>query len=355
MASPIPPGAFHVSRQAFAQSLDFAEVARNDTLIDRVLGQATANVESFLHRGFFPWTGSRSFDWPDEDMRTSYRLWLDDNELVSLTSATSGGVTLNVSELPLYPTTGPPYDVIETNRSGSSFFQAGDTNQKSLVLNGVWGYKVDALAVTTLASTINTTTTTVPLTSSAGLGVGNVILVDSEYMVITAVGSTSSGQTLQTPLTASAAGTSVAVTTGSSFLTGEVITLDSEQMLVVDVTGNTLVVKRAWNGTVLATHSGSTIYVKRTLTVRRNVCVSTVVPASHNSGATVSLHVIPDPVQALTTAEASWLYGSHSQGWQAASTVSGRNVPGIVSLTILQDARAYAKRTVGRKGRQRAV
>lgn len=358
MVSPIPVGAFHVSRQKMARTLDYQEVARNNGQMDRALAQATANVEGFLHRGFFPWTGTRRFDWPDwEDNPRYYRLRLDDHELITPTAMTAGGTTINVNTLQLYPDSGPPYDVVETLVSGAAVYQSDNTWQDAIVLTGKWGYQETTRPVGTLGSTINSSATTITLNASAELGVGDVIQIDSEYMVITGLTNVTTGQTLQSPLTASAAGTAVSVTTGSSFNLDEVITLDAEKMLVLDIAGNTLIVKRAWDGTVLAAHTGSTIYAPRSFTVTRNACVAADQPSAattHNSAATVKLHVVPQSVQALTLAEASWIYGGHSGGWIIANNTS-RNVPSKEALEVLQDLRLTARRAVGRKGRQRAV
>jgi hypothetical protein len=47
-------------------------------------------------------------------------------------------------------------------------------------------------------------------------------------------------------------------------------------MLIDDIAGNTLIVKRGWDGTVLAAHTtGATIYAPRTLTVTRGALGTT--------------------------------------------------------------------------------
>lgn len=362
MASPIPVGAFHASRQSLANTLDFQEVAHNTAQMDRALAQATALVEGELHRGFFPWYGTRYFNWPDMDNPLSYRIRLDDNDLISLSAVSAGGTALTASSIVMYPTTGPPFTSIETSFAGSDVFQSGDTWQAAIALTGFWGYSRTVRTVATLVGTITDTATSLVVSDSSGLGVGNVILIDAEYMVVRRIGTATTGQTLQTPLTASAAGTSVVVTTGTAFHVGEMITIDAEQMLVQDIASNTLLVKRAFNGTVLATHTGSTIYAPRTLTVDRAACVSaegdypgqlypdidlypdaTSTSTTHTNGVNVQLHVIPAPVEALCLAEAGWLYSQTAGGWQVASNNS------------LADLRMSARRAVGRKGRQRAI
>jgi len=354
MVSPIPVGAFHASRQTLARMLDFQEVARNDVQIDDALRQATANTEGYLHRGFFPWLGTRYRDWPDRNNPTSYRLRLDGDEFISLSAATSGGSTLALNNLVFYPRSGPPYNCIETSFSTNTVFQSGDTWQDAIALTGLWsGSDGSTSSLTTLAASVNASATTLTLIDGSRAGVGNVLRLGTEYVVVTGLTSATTGQTLQTPLGALASGTSVAVTTGSAFRTGEVITLDAEQMLVVDVTGNTLVVKRAWNGTVLATHTGSTIYAQRSLTVTRGACGSTA--ASHSNGDDVSLWLIPPAVQALSLAEAAWIYAGHAAGWQVAPGTTNRATTQLAALEVIQDLRKNAQRVAGRKQRARAV
>lgn len=335
------------------QQLDFQEVARNTAQVDRALSQATSIVEGFLHRGFFPYRGTRYFDWPNIDYPVSWRLWLDDNELASLTSITAGGISLTPANVIPYPRTGPPYSYLETSLAANDVYQAGSSWQNAIAITGLWcGTNGATQTVGTLNGTINSSVTTLALSDSSQVGVGDVLLIESEYVVVTGLTQATTGQTLQTPLTASAAGTSVAVTTGSSFAIGETITLDAEQMLVVDITGNTLIVKRAFNGSVLAAHTGSTIYAPRSFTVTRGQCGSTA--TAHTSGVSVGLHIIPGAVQALTFAEAGWLYAGHAAGWQLSNNTT-RNVPSETALAVIKDLREEARRVAGRKLRQRAV
>jgi hypothetical protein len=338
--------------------LDFQEVARNNAQIDRVLSEATATTEAYLHRGFFPWQGTRKFDWPNRNNPVSYRFRLDDHELISLTSVTCGTSTFNTANVLLYPQSGPPYNWLETLISGTNVFQAGNTWQNALVVTGLWGYQNATRIVGTLAATITSSQTTLVVSDSSQVGVGNVILVDSEYMVVRDQLNVTTSQTLQTPMTASAANTSVAVTSGAAFAAGEAITLDTEQMLVVDVAGNTLTVKRAWNGTVLATHTGSTIYAPRTLVVDRNACVGAGIAstaAAHTAGVNINLHIIHPAVEALTLAEAGWLYMNHAAAWQTAPGSTNRMTTQQAGLDVLTDLRTRVMRSAGRKGRQKGI
>jgi hypothetical protein len=351
MGSNTPSGAYYASVQDVMAAQDFPETSRLLPQIKQALATATDFVASSLARDFFPLLETRKFDWPQEEVMPPWRLWLNANELISVTSIVSGGISIPNANVILEPQySGPPYNRIETNLGSSSTFYAGNTWQQAVVITGVWGFWANADAIGTLSSGINASVTSLTVSDSSRLGIGNVILIDSEYMIVTARTQVTTSQTLQTPLTALVSNNIVAVTTGSSYTIGETILLDSEQMQIVDIAANNLIVKRAFNGTVLATHTGSTIFAPRSYTVVRGTLGTTA--ATHSSAATVSLHVIPPAVQALTLAEAMWNLQGNMSAWQTSIGDKGKNQP---SLKDLQDQRAMCARSYGRKARTRAI
>jgi hypothetical protein len=98
------------------------------------------------------------------------------------------------------------------------------------------------------------------------------------------------GQTLGGNLTAVASNDGVPVTTGAAFAVGETVLIDTERMLVVDITGNTLICKRAWDGAVLAAHTTSAaVSALRSLTLLRGALGTTA--TSHLAAAPISVHV----------------------------------------------------------------
>lgn len=289
---------WNCTREDVKRALDVAETARSNGQIDRAIEAASRTIEGRLHRRFYPELRTMTWDWPNPQRARSWRLWLDANELISVSSVVSGGVTIPASDYLLYPTDGPPYNRIEINLSSSSAWSSGTTHQQAIAITGLYGYRADEVPAGTLAAAISTTTaTTVNVSDAAAIGVGDIIKVDSERMIVTGRSMLTTGQTLQTPLTTSNANVTVAVTNGSAFAVDEVILLDSERMLVADIGGNNLTVRRAWDGSVLAAHTGSTIYAPRTLTVERGALGTTA--ATHSSGAAVARHVPPGPVSAL--------------------------------------------------------
>jgi hypothetical protein len=292
----------YCTRETVRAVTDQMPSARMNALIDSAIASAADTVDAFLNRVFYPTFGTRYRDWPDSMGASSFRLWLEDDELISLTSVTAGGTALTVGNLFLEPiNTGPPYDRIEVNTGTTTVFRAGTTHQRAIALTGVFGYRADTAPAGALAEALDTTETAVDVTNSALIGVGDLLISDTEYMLVTDSTWLTTGQTVQTPLTADVTNNAVAVTTGSAYAVGETLLLDTERMRITDVAGNTLTVERAVDGSVLATHAGSTIYAPRTLTVARHAVGTTA--ATHSSAAALSVHAVPALVAELALGE----------------------------------------------------
>jgi hypothetical protein len=151
--------------------------------------------------------------------------------------------------------------------------------------------------------------------------------------------------------TASNADVSLTVTDGTKYTAGETLLLDSERMLVVDIAGNVLTVKRAWDGSALATHSGAEVYAPRSLTVTRGALGTTA--ATHLNGAALSRWTYPGLVTELNIAEAINTFLQKTSGY--ARTVGEGDNQRNASGAGLADIRARAYAAHGRKARQRAV
>ena len=295
--------ATYCTREDILSALQQMQQPRAYAQIDRAIETATENIDDYCNRTFHPTIATRTFDWPDRSSSArSWRLWLDATELISATAITSGGapITSYFLEPQRY---GPPYTHLEINLSSAQGFTAGATEQRAISITGLWGHSDVTQAAGALSgAVVSTSAGTITVTDGSLLGVGDLILVDTERMVITGRTQVSTGQTLQTPLTATASSTAVAVTTGSAFHIGEVVTLDTEAMLITDVIGNTLSVERSVNSTVLASHTGSTIYAPRTLSVIRGANGTTA--ATHLDAVAVRRTVVPSPIKSLAVGEA---------------------------------------------------
>lgn len=296
-------GVWYASREAVMNALDTKVSAYQTSQIDRAIESASRSVESLTHRIFYPLTTTKSWPYPNTQDQ-SWTLWLDGNDLASVTTLTSGGTTIPTAGYYLEPQQyGPPYNRIEINRGSAYAFAGGSSGpQRSVSVTGVFcGCPLDEVSEGTLAAAIVSTSATT-ITASEPVEVGRILRIDSERMLVTDKAFVTSTQTVQTPLTASMANQTVAVTDGTQFVSGESLLIDAERMTVLDVVGNNLTVKRATQGTTLATHTGSTIYWARLLTVTRGALGTTA--ATHSQGAAVVRHDVPSLIEQLCIAYA---------------------------------------------------
>src|SRR5688500_12959020 len=75
-----------------------------DALIDRKIAAASRGIERLTLRRFYPWTGVKYFDWPNDQRARAWSLYFDHpDQLVSLTSLTSGGTTIAVASTNVEP------------------------------------------------------------------------------------------------------------------------------------------------------------------------------------------------------------------------------------------------------------
>lgn len=339
------------TREDVKRALDIKLTARADDAVDRAIEAATGVVHGQLHRSFFPTTATRYFDWP-----TRSRAWilrLDQHEVVSVTRLESGGVEIPSSDYNLEPNgSGPPYTRIEIDIASQSAFASGDTTQRAIAVTGVFGYGADTAPAGALDGDITDTATTLTVTDGSLLGVGDVLLIGTERVLVAGRAMTGTGVTASA-LTAATSDTAITVSSADSApQAGEVILVDSERMLVIDAAGTALAVKRAWDGSVLAAHdAGSAVFAERRLTVARGQLGTTA--ASHTDGATVGRHVVPGLVRQLAVAEAISQGLQEGAGW-ARQAGSGDNEREVLQrgLGVLRD-QAYS--TYGRKGRSRAI
>jgi hypothetical protein len=346
-------GVFYATREQVKAALDTAETARNDAQVDRAIESGARSIEGLLHRRFYPWTGTRYFPWPSVRFRTTFRLWLDADELISLTTLVAGGVTIPAADYFLEPVnTGPPFTSIEIDLGSSASFSSGSTWQRAIAVTGVFGHSADEAPAGALAGAISSTTaTSAGVTDSSLIGVGTIIRVEGERMNVTAKAMVSTGQT-SSALTASSSDEVITGISAGTIKVGEIILVDAERMLVVDVAGTTLTVKRAWDGSTLASHSGgATIFAPRTLQVERGALGTSA--AAHLDATAVVKHVAPALVRDLNIAEAINQLQLETSGYARVigEGENAREGTGRSLFYLRKDAMA----TYGRQARQRAV
>ncbi len=341
----------YCSREDVARALDVKSPARSSRRIDRAVQSARDAVEGLLHRRFYPELATRYFNWPDRSYQTPWRLWLDQHELISVTTLVAGGITIPASDYFLEPNSGPPFTRLEIDLESNSAFSTGPTSQRDIAITGLYGYRADTEPAGALNGSLNNSQTNVGVTDSSLIGVGDLIQVESERMVVTEKSMVDTTQNTSA-LTASNADVAITGVTGGSIAVDEVILIDSERMLVVDVAGTTLTVKRAYDGSVLATHSGATdIFAPRTLTVERGSLGTTA--AAHNTALAILRHKVPSLIRTLGTAEAINTLLQETSGY-ARVVGSGDNQMEATGKG-LKDLRDDAFTRYGRKARSRSV
>lgn len=324
--------------------------------IDQAIESASRAVDNLCHRGdqtrpgFAPWTGTITYDWPVSNNDDAYRFWLNQNSLTSLTSAVSGGVDIEAACI-LRPETGPPYSSVIVDRDSDHLltFTAG-AGERSLALGGTWcGCAITDRTRSTWQLGSSPDADDDQLTLNAPLGVGNIVLIGTERVIITEKTWADSGE--DGSLTASAGAQSLAVSDGTAFFAGEELLIDAERVLVQDIAGNTLIVKRAVGGSVLASHSTASIYFARSFTVERGALGTTA--ASHTLGAALLIYAPPPLVEQLTVAYALDQRAQESSAYaRTVGTGDAERQAGGAGIRSLED-RVYAAH--GRKLRHRAV
>jgi hypothetical protein len=344
------------TREDVKTATDLVGSAVSDWQVDDAIEAGARSVEELTHRFFRPVVATRYIDWPTEQRGRSWRVWLDGNELISLTELTSGGVVIPPNGYILQPSSGdaPPFTSIEIDRSSAYAFSVGATSQRSLGLEGLFGFRNDEDQVGTLTADLAGTDAAIASISwsTARIGVGDVLRIGSERMTVVGRGFNDTTQNLGADLASSVAANTVAVATGSAFGAGTVIMVGSERMLVTGVAGNNLTVKRGWDGSVLAAHStGADIYALSATDVDRAQLGTTI--AAHVSGSVIYRHKVPGLVHQLNKAEAintlqqeSGAYGRTEGAQTSERDAAGAGLAGL---------RARVWKAYGRKGRTAAI
>lgn len=350
----------YCTREDVQRSIDFKNSLITNTQIDRALQSVADLIEGELHRVFYIRDTTFQFDWPNWQYAYPWRLWLDDMDIVTLTSLQSpAGTSIPLADVILYPLNrrpGWPYTRIELDRSTTAAWGAGPTPQKSIQVTGTFGFSDGSTsdAAGALAAAISSTSaTTCTITDASLIGVGDLIIIDSERFIVTDRSTATTGQTnLSGGTTASAGDAAITVTDGTQVHVGEVLLIDQERLLITDITGNVLTVKRAWDGTVLAAHSSATtLNAYRALTVLRGQLGTTA--ATHNNATAISRHRVAPLIRDLAIAESTHRVLQETGGY---SRVEGEGAGAHPAAGVgLADLWDEATTVYGRKARKRAI
>lgn len=351
----------YCTRESVKTALDEAETARSNAQIDDAIESGARDVEGLCHRpenAFAPTLATRYFDYPSRTTRApSWRTRFDGHMLISASAVTvNNGVTpLTAGQYFLEPVNDPPYTSMEINLGSTGSFSSGSTYQRATGITGLWGWTNTNVAIGTLTATLAASPTATAALSwtTARFGVGDILLIDAERMVITERTLVDSTQNLQTSLTASEGDTIVAVTDGTAFAVDEIILIGAERMRVIDIAANNLIVKRAQDGSQLAVHTAPTadIYALTGIELSRSVLGTTL--AAHASDAVVYRWAAPKLLASLNRAYALNTLLQERSGY-ARVAGTGENAREFTGRGIAA-IEADVFQIYGRKARTRAI
>lgn len=347
---------WYATREDLRSAMGSASTARSDAQVDRALEDATGDVDKLCHRVFAPVLGTRYFDWPSEQTPRTWRLWLNQNDLIAPTLVLSAGVEIPATDYFLEPAnSGPPYNRIETRLDRPSAWDSGDTHQRAIAVTGWWGYGDRQVPAGAIVGAIDAVTTAVAVTDSTAVGVGDLASCGSERMVVTDKALIDTGQTVQTPLTAKKDAVLLQVSNGTAYHKDEILTIGAESVKVRSIAGDMLTVERAFDGTLLDSHSGDAIWAPRLLTVERGAAGTTA--ASAAGGAALTRWRAPAAIRSLTVAEAQQQCLQEQAGYaRTVRSQEGSGTRSVAAVTVALDAkRDQVYDDYGRKARTRAV
>jgi hypothetical protein len=373
----------YASREDAQRAIDFKDGITTEVQYktDRAIQSITRNIEGHLHRIFVPWDGTKWWDYPNYSYAQPWELFLDWNDVLCLTTFSSGGVNIPLNTCFLRPANKRPafpWTKIELDRSTSSTFGGNSqTPQNAIEVQATWGFTGEADPVADLAAEVTSSTTPITVTNAALIGVGDLLILGYARGTPPYPGDTLGHAGLIAPyagervlvqdrsaadtgLAQSGDGCSTASTaddqlewtgSGNPPNTGEVLLLDSEQMLVQMVVNGIATVERAWNGTVLTSHSGAEIYAYRSLTVQRGTQGTTA--ASWPEDTAVYRHRVPQMIRDLAIGEAVNRLLQETAGYSrmVGSGDAARPASGMALADLWEECRTE----YGRQARSRAV
>jgi hypothetical protein len=317
------------TREQIMGATDIKSTAIQASAIDRLIFSASRQIEQVMRRHFYPRVETVTYEPPYDFAR--YGFWLN-RDIQSVTNLEVDDVGLTVDDFTLHPSSdGPPYSRIEL-----SGFENVET-----AITGVWGYSDDEAPAGALDGNVATTTeTTIQVTNGAAIGVGDLIHIEDERLIVTNKVVVDSAVNTTAEVAAEKSVVTLPVGDGTAFTAGETVLVDAERMLITDVAGNNLIVKRAHDGSTLALHvTDSDIYVYRLLTVERGAEGTTA--AIHADTTAITRNVPPGTITELCIAEVTTALEQESAAY--ARTIGSGEAEREAAGKGLADVRHRAK------------
>lgn len=335
------------------RALDIKITARMSAQVDRAIQAVSDDIEGQLHRQFYPVIDTKFWDWPNAQSPIPWRLWFDAAEVAEIPTdpdaVQSGGVTVSLADI-LWgnPRYGPPYRYLELNRSASSFFSVGQTPQRDISIAATYGYwtKTDPAGLLVNGGSLSSSASSFTVSSGAAAGVGDLLLIGSERMLVTDKQMVDTTVAFAGLTSEKMSDDTLAVSDGSAFSIDEVLLFDSERCLVADITGNTLVLKRAWDGSNLSAHSSGTVWAARKLLVTRGEAGTTA--ATHADSSVISKNRVPSSVHGLAVGAAEHQVLNEIGGYSDSKSAA-------TAQDELDKAWSRTSANYGRNARQRVI
>jgi hypothetical protein len=321
--------------------------AGSDADADRLLESHSGKIDELFYRHFYPLVATRLYDWPSRSQVSRCALWLD-RDLLEVTTFTATGTAIVPADYYLgrdEDTENQPFNRIELDETSTATFGAG--GQRALSVAGLWGYSQDETPAGAVgAGGITDSATTLLVTNAGAIGVGNLIRIGDERLIVSDRAFADTTKTISGNVAASATDSSIPVASGHGLLAGEVIQIDDERMYIEVAATTSLTVERAFDGTSLAAHTtGTAILAPRSLTVVRGAYGTTA--ASHLAAVAIVRHVPPSLITDLVIAEAVAQRVQEGSGYAVTTGAGGMNTgPGGGAMgdrIALLDLRARAK------------
>lgn len=345
---------WYTTRERVKAAVDVKNSVRANQQIDRAIADGSRSAEKLCRRVFHPRVATQTFDWPDEDRPTPWRIWLGGQaELVELLGVSAGGSTIALTSVKRYPTYGPPYTRIELDRSRVAGFGAQSTPQQAVSLTALFGYSDTAAPAGTLAEALDDSETQIDVTDGSVVGVGSLLRCGDERMIVTERSALTTGVTITAGIAAQANVITLPLSSAvNAPVPGEMILVDGERMLVQETVGTSCYVSRMADGTVLAAHlSGATVYAYRTLTVARGAVGTTA--ATHLTAAALTSYQPPSSVEGYVVAYALNQIAQENSGY--ARVVGSGDGQREARGAGLSAKRAQLRTEFGRRVRMGAV
>lgn len=349
----------YCTRQDVMSATDIQQTQDFVKHVDASIEAAARAVERLCHRRFWNEVRTTWYEWPSYQRAYPWRIWFDKAEIADITTLvpviTTGGTVIPQSAVMWGGSSNyyPPYRYIELDRSQSYSFGAGNTPQRNVQITAITGYWDKVKPAGTITSSLNASVTLVPVSDSSTVGVGDVLIVGTESMLVRDMTWSTTGLTLSSGGTTDLTSDNVLTLSGSGVNAGEVIQLGSEWMLVTSVSPASAAVVnvlRGFGGSNPVSHSASDVaYAQRTCTVTRGFGGSTA--ATHNSSDAASTRLIPDLVHELALAESLNYVFQKTSGYARVIGENAQVPPG----GSLPDVRVQCYAAFGRKMRTRAI